>query len=214
MIKYRWYKLLTNKSLSFIKEKILLKPFNNGIDNGFVLTKHSDKTIVGSFHYISYVYQEDTTLSISNTIQFTISSIKDKLYLRLRNPSNGVQELSKELFNICFLDLAFEPVKITFDNIESWFLAEKLSNHLISFKVRNLKLTDDIFSDITFKSKNHIFLNKVPLLQDKHYDVVMMTWLVLYDGNYCKITINRSGLIYIDENIVLKFLNYIESHIL
>lgn len=214
MIKYRWYKLLTKKSLSFICEQLLLKPFDNGANNGFIITDYSNIKIVGSFHYLSYIYQDDATLSVSNFIQFAITKVKDKLYLRLRDPTNGVQELSKELFSLCLFDIAFEPVKITFNNIENWINHEQLPNRLISFKVRNLKLTNDIFSDITFKSKNHIFVNEIPLLQDKYYDVVMMTWSILYDGNYCKCTINKSGLIYIDENIVLNFLNYIESHIL
>lgn len=216
MVRYRWYHLLTSKDFLYIANKVSSFAFDSSNKKGFEVTYTSKNNISGIFYHVSLLSQNNTNIDILNAIQFSISNINDSIYLRLQDPTRSIKEFSNTLFELCDLDLAFEQISISFKNVEEWISFRKHNALLNIVKISNLKITDNISSEVTFKSNSYnidLDLNKVDILKDKTYTITSMSWLVNTSGNFHKILVSKSGLIYISEYLILDFLDYIESHI-
>ena len=140
--------------------------------------------------------------------------IKGSIYLRLQDPTRSIKELSNTLFELYDLDLAFDPVSISFDNIKNWILSRNYYAILNLVKISNLKITDNIFSEIILKSDNEIKLLELDILKSKQYTIHSMSWSIVISGRNYRISISKLGLINISEYLVLDFIDYIESKIL
>ena len=205
MIRYRWYQLLTKKEIQYILRKLNSLPFDYGEKKGFKLSYESSNSISGIFYYISMLSQDNANIDIVNAIQFSISKINDSIYLRIQDPTRSLKEFSNTLFQLCELDLAFEPIHISFNDIENWVLSRdyKAKLNLIG-----------IFAEITLKSENELELSSIELLDGKKYKINLMSWSIMLSGKEYKVSISKTGLVKISEFIILDFINYVEHNIL
>ena len=214
MVRYRWYLLLTKKNIGHIFSQISTLTFSNNKKKGFKIEHKSKHSISGTFYHISSLDQDNLKIELLNAIQFSISLIKGSIYLRLQDPTRSIKELSNTLFELCDLDLAFDPVSISFDNIKNWILSRNYYAILNLVKISNLKITDNIFSEIILKSDNEIKLLELDILKSKQYTIHSMSWSIVISGRSYRISISKLGLINISEYLLLDFIDYIESQIL
>lgn len=214
MVRYRWYRLLTKKGISNILDKVNSLPFDNGAKKGFKINFKSKDSISGIFYHVSIFHQDNTNIDILNALQFSISKIKDSIYLRIQDPTRSIKEFSNTLFELLDLDLAFEPISISFDNIKDWILFKEYIAKLILIRISNLKITENIFSEITFKSNDEIKITELDILKDKRYIIDTISWSIISKGKNYKISVSKSGLVSISEYLILDFIDYIEARIL
>lgn len=213
MVRYRWYLLLTKKDIGHIISQVSTFIFDNNKKKGFKIEHKSQNSISGTFYHISSLYQEDLKIELLNAIQFSISLIKGSIYLRLQDPTRSMKELSNTLFELCDLDLAFDPVLISFEDIKNWILFRNHNAKLNLVKLSNLKITDNISSEIILRSDNKIKLHELDILKGKEYTIHSMSWSIIISGRNYRISTSKLGLINISEYLILDFINYIESKI-
>lgn len=213
MVRYRWYLLLTKKDINYISQKIRSLLFDNGVRKGFKIDYISSNNISGVFYNISILHQENADIEIFNAIQFSILEIKGKIYLRIQDPTRSIKEFSSLLFEAFEFDLAFEPIVISFNDIEKWISYRKFEYKLNLIKISNLRITRDITSEMTFRSDNNLLLSEIDILKGKNFNVLSMSWIISESGKKCKISASKSGLVYISKYLVLDFLDYIESQL-
>ncbi|SPY32411.1 hypothetical protein [Pasteurella canis] len=214
MVRYRWYRLLTKKDIKYIYEKMQRIPFDDGKRKGVVIDSVSDKNISGIFYYVSLIMQDNASIDIINAVNFSISKVNNNLFLRVYNPSHSIKVFSDLLFDLCNFDLAFESISISFKNIEDWIDFRKLDATLNLVKVSNLKITEDIIVDITFKSDKELNLLDLDITKDKKYDIKSMSWTIFELGKYYKVLVSHTGLVTTNEYLALDIINYIETYIL
>jgi hypothetical protein len=214
MIRYRWYQLLTKKEIQYILRKLNSLPFDYGEKKGFKLSYESSNSISGIFYYISMLSQDNANIDIVNAIQFSISKINDSIYLRIQDPTRSLKEFSNTLFQLCELDLAFEPIHISFNDIENWVLSRDYKAKLNLIKISNIEVKEGIFAEITLKSENELELSSIELLDGKKYKINLMSWSIMLSGKEYKVSISKTGLVKISEFIILDFINYVEHNIL
>ena len=214
MVRYRWYRLLTRKEIRNILDIINSLPFYNGVKKGFKISYKSENSVSGIFYHISIFHQENANIDILNSLQFSISEIKGSIYLRIQDPTRNIKEFSNTLFELFDLDLAFEPISISFDNVKEWISFKEHEAKLILIKVSNLKITENIFSEITFKSNDEINISELEVLKDKQYIVDTISWCIKSKVKNYKISVSKSGLVSMSEYLILDFIDYVEARIL
>lgn len=214
MTRYRWYKLFTDYDLNFILDKIKSRPFNIENGEGFKIDDFDERKVYAQYLYTRSFDDENNTLSIVEIVDFVLLRIGNRLFLRIRNPNHGIKRLANLFFDICHYQFALEQIEISFNDCESLIEYYKFESKVTLIKISNLYLTNDIESEMTFKSKNGIDLSKFEFLHSKFYQTTQMTWSIKIDGNHYNLSSLNSGLLNISEYLTFDVLDYIESNYL
>lgn len=214
MVRYRWYKLLTKKDIKFIYDKIKLIPFNSGYKKGFIIESFSSNNINGIFYYIASIMQEDANVDIINAVNFSISKVREEIYLRIHNPSRSIKVFSDLLFEICDFDLAFDSISISFENIKDWIEYYNFDAKINLIKISDFKISEDITTEITFKSEKALNILDIDLIKGKKYNITSMSWSIFYSGKSYKVLVSKTGLITISKYFALDIIRYVENQIL
>ncbi|HHT7879633.1 TPA: hypothetical protein ACT2HS_001475 [Pasteurella multocida] len=214
MTRYRWYKLFTHYGLNFILGKMKSMPFSIKNKEGFKIDEHNDFRIYAQYLYIKSFDNDGDTLSIVEIVDFVLLKIENSLFLRVRNPNHGIKQLANLFFDFCHYQFALEQIEISFSDCESLIEHYKFKSKVTLVKINNLHLTNDIESEMTFKSKEGVDLSQFSFLENKFYRRTQITWTIEIDGNNYKLSALNSGLLNISEYLTFDVLDYIELNYL
>jgi hypothetical protein len=144
-----------------------------------------------------------------NFTDFTIITVDDVVFLRVKNPGRNIRDLLNALEFLVGLGFASKP--ITFEKAMPTTVFESVDvTKLVGLKVVGAVINEDLVARMEFVSKQGMIVENIKLLDSLRYNLDSAVFELIYEGVRGQVTFTSSGLVKISGQLALRLVHLIE----